>query len=197
MAITNADGIVTPDEDNTNDPEVYLAAMADSISEGIGKRIAAQEAVVGLKSSLDGLTYVQNVQPFIAPYTLAEPTDFVEGLEFSGGVATVITPGIYSVSACATIDPVRFYAGNAGRSITVELRHNGVIFRRCEIESSALFWQTASADAPIRCVEDDTLSVTWYSANEAGDSPGAAPGARLVDSVGVNMFSIALITPTN
>jgi hypothetical protein len=196
VAITNEDGIVTPDEKTKMNPIAYLAAMADSISQGIGKRIAAQEAIVGLKASVAGLNYVQNVQPTIAPFELTEPTDFVEGMEFAGGVATIITPGIYSVSACATLDPVRFFAGNEGRSVTVELRHNNSIFRRCEIESSALFWQTASADSPIRCVEGDTLSVTWYSANEAGDSPGTLPGARLVDAIGVNMLSITLTTPT-
>lgn len=43
MSITNADGIVTPDEGTVNDPVVYLAAMADSISGGIGERRQARE----------------------------------------------------------------------------------------------------------------------------------------------------------
>ena len=194
--VTVPSGIWTPDEDEAVDPEVWSAGMAQSIEDGLGVRMTAQEAVVGLKASISTLTYVQNIQPFIAPFTTGEEEDFVTGMEFTGGVATIITPGIYGISACATLDPVRFFAGNAGRSITIELRKNGTIFRRCETESSALFWQTASADSPIQCVAGDKLSVTWYSANEAGDSPGAAPGARLAIDTGLNSFSIMLNTPT-
>lgn len=196
MGNVTASGIWTPDEDDNLDPEVWSAAMADSIEQGIGLRISEQERVVGLKSSISVATFVQNIQPFIAPFEIGEDEDFVTGMEFTGGVAKIITPGIYGVSACATLDPVRFYAGNAGRSITIELRKNGVIFRRCETESSQLFWQTASADSPIQCIAGDTISVTYYSANEAGTSPGPQPGAQLAISVGLNSFSITLNTPT-
>ena len=196
MGNVTASGIWSPDEDDGLDPDVNMAAMASSIEEGLGTRVTLQESVVGLKASLTGLNYVQNIQPFIAPFGINEPTDFVAGMEFTGGVATIITPGIYGISACATIDPVRFYAGNDGRSITVELRKNNEIFRRGEAGSDPLFWSTASADCPILCIAGDTISVTYYSANEAAESPGPMPGARLADSVGVTSFSIMLNTPT-
>ena len=178
------------------EPLVWSAALADSIEQGIGKRLDKQEGVVGLKASISTLTYVQYVPNVIAPFNLGEPTDFVTGLDFTGGVATIKTPGIYDVSTCATLDPVRTYPANDARSITVELRHNGSIFRRGEIQSSQLFWSTASASSAIQCQAGDTLYVTWYSAHSTTESPGPAPGARVALDLGLNNLSITLKTPT-
>lgn len=196
MAITNADGIVTPDEENVLDPEVYLAAMAASISQGIGARLAEQEAVVGLKAGIDTPARLFNAVGTVAPYTMISGVGcFVEGIEFTGGVATVIQPGIYYVSASAAIDPwnALFSPENIDRSIALQIVHNGQEIRNMEIRSDELYWQTAQSDCLVRCVAGDTLYVTWYSATHGAEGPGA----KIASSAAMNTLSIGLITPTS
>lgn len=101
MAITNADGIVTPDSENTADPSVYLAAMADSISEGIGGRLAKQEQTAGIKASLP-TTWAFDGNSNTVPLTIGSGTNFVNDVLFAGGMATIVVPGLYSVNASVT-----------------------------------------------------------------------------------------------
>lgn len=119
MAITNADGIVTPDEDNTLDPEVYLAAMADSISQGLGERMKLQETRVSLRATTP-VPYMVNSTGIGGAYPIvplgisgnvgargAEP-DFsagnhANGVIMEGNYAKIVTPGLYTIIGQVTI----------------------------------------------------------------------------------------------
>lgn len=102
MAITNADGIVTPDEENTLDPEVYLAAMADSISEGIGVRLAKQESVAGIKSATPVGPYDIAGDANIPALTILTGIGFIENMSLSGGIVTVEVAGLYLITGVVT-----------------------------------------------------------------------------------------------
>lgn len=119
MAITNKDGIVTPDEGNTADPSVYLGAMADSISEGLGERMALQETRVSLRATapdpfnLTGTgpndSYMQ-VPLSIAGWTGSRapnpdfaPGNHATGIVMDGGYAKIVTPGLYTITGQVSV----------------------------------------------------------------------------------------------
>jgi len=122
VAITNKDGIVTPDEENTLDPEVYLAAMADSISQGLGERMKLQEQRVSLRATTpvpydvhstdgnDGTGAYPIVPLGISGNVGArgiEP-DFsagnhANGVIMEGNYAKIVTPGLYTLIGQVTI----------------------------------------------------------------------------------------------
>lgn len=123
MGNTNADGIWTPDEDDTMEPEVWSAMMGDSISGGLGKRMKLQETQVSLRattpvpftitgtSSSDPNSYKQ-IPLEIAVNTGARFPDpdysagnHAVGIEIVGNFAKIVTPGLYTLTGQASVKP--------------------------------------------------------------------------------------------
>lgn len=121
MGNTNIDGIWTPDEDDTMEPDVYLPMMAESISQGLGKRMKLQETRVSLRATAPdvftvtgtggGEAYMQ-VPLSIAGVTgsRAPDPDFAggnhaEGILMEGGYAKIVTPGLYTITGKISILP--------------------------------------------------------------------------------------------
>jgi hypothetical protein len=118
MSNVNADGIATPDEDNTLDPEVWSAAMADSISEGIGLRLKKQETRVSLRATTPEPFTITAADPSGAYMTIpltvggvtnsrAPEPDFAEGnhaegIEIEGNRAKILTDGLYTLTGQCT-----------------------------------------------------------------------------------------------
>jgi hypothetical protein len=104
MGNVNADGIWTPDEEDTLEPDVWSSQMADSISQGLGVRMAKQEKFEGAYLNIQTpftLTagepgHTQKALPFARS---AGVTYLDGGMTLSGGVLTVAEAGLYSVSA--------------------------------------------------------------------------------------------------
>jgi hypothetical protein len=192
LAITNEDGIITPDEENTLDPEVYLAAMASSISQGIGVRLTAQEQAIGLKAGIPAGTTAAYLPDLIAPFeVLASDGCYTQGLDLSGGVATVTVAGMYLFTASASLESVANESSNTDRTIALQTFLNGEQLTGCEVSSTTGHWATASTTTTARCVPGDTLYVKWYSAG-----PGAGAGAGVLSpNTSMNSLSIVLITP--
>lgn len=199
MAITNVDGIVTPDEGTTADPTVYLAAMADSISQGIGERVTRQEQAIGLKASIAAGVRVKYNSGIIAPFGIhADGTsNFIQGMELNGGVVTITAPGMYLISASAALNPTggAYSPENLDRSIALQLKHNDVDISGSEVSAHPFLWQTAQSTAVILCAVGDTLHVGWYSAGPGGSDPDPTEGAALSTSPSMQALSIVLITP--
>ena len=106
--VTEKDAIWTPDEDDKLDPEVWSAMMADSISQGIGKRVAKQEARAGACISLSAEFSVPSTDTLFPlevstgyAYSYA---NFVEGMTLSAGVLQVVTSGLYLLSSSTLMD---------------------------------------------------------------------------------------------
>jgi len=122
MGNTNADGIWTPDEDDTMEPEVWSAMMGDSISGGLGKRMKLQETQVSLRASAPdpftvtatggGDAYLQ------VPLTVGGPTgsrapdpdyatgNHANGIEIAGNFAKIVTPGLYTITGQASFTSI-------------------------------------------------------------------------------------------
>lgn len=119
MGQTNADGIWTPDEDDTMEPDVWAPMMGESISNGLGKRMALQETRVSLRATTPVPFDVVSTDP-ATPYTQvplgisfdagirgAEP-DFsagnhATGILIEGNYAKIVTPGLYTINGQVTI----------------------------------------------------------------------------------------------
>jgi hypothetical protein len=124
MSNVNEDGIVTPDEENTLDPEVWSAAMADSISQGLGVRVKKQETRVSLRATTPIPFDVESAAPEDAymrvPLTVGGVTgirapnpdyaggNHADGVTIVGDVATIVTDGLYSISGQLTTRPGTF-----------------------------------------------------------------------------------------
>jgi hypothetical protein len=189
MGNITASGIWTPDEGDNLDPEVWSAAMAASIENGIGARLTKQEQAVGLKAGIAPGTTVGLSAGIIAPYEISGGEEcFTQGLTLVGGVATVSVPGLYYISAAASLETTVLAPTNVGRSIALQVYKNVTQLVGCEVDASQ-HWATAQANCGINCIAGDTLSVHWYS---AGPSGGVG---TLTSNAPMNSLSIVLLTP--
>jgi hypothetical protein len=118
MSNINEDGIATPDEGNTLDPEVWSAAMADSISQGIGARLKKQEEKISLRATTPEPFTITAADPSAAYMTIpltvggvtnsrAPEPDFAEGnhaegIEIEGNRAKILTDGLYTLTGQCT-----------------------------------------------------------------------------------------------
>src|SRR5437867_3140208 len=108
MANVNADGIATPDDANAVDPSIWSAAMADSISNGIGQRLAKQEAKAGAKVSISepmnitlaGVTFPVGVSTAYE-YSYG---NYITDLGLGGGVLHINTGGLYFIIGSVICD---------------------------------------------------------------------------------------------
>ena len=203
MGNVNAAGIWTPDADDNLDPEVWSAAMGDSIMNGIGERLNKQEQAIGCKAGIAPGTRVKFNTGIIAPYEILGngTSNFIQGMTLTGGVVTVTVAGMYFITASAALDP---YASsslpynapeNADRSIALQLKRNGADLAGCEVRADPNIWQTAQANAVVLCAVGDTLNVNWYSATAAGGDPDPTTGAQIANNTALQSLSIVLITP--
>lgn len=149
----------TPDEADTSKPNVYLATMSASLEDGVGERLRLQEIAVGLKASIGTYTipHVPNpgVPTAVIPFTVtAGRGDFNNGLTFSGGVATVQTPGMYIVTA--GVGP----NGSSGSNgFKIRIRKNTTAIITSETAMHGTIWVSGSVSSVVNCVEGDTISV--------------------------------------
>lgn len=194
MAVTNADGIVTPDEDDLDDVPTSLATMADSISSGIGTRLAAQEKQIGLKASLPP-TYQLNAWPTPGPAILpfgigADATgtypnthNYIQGCTISaGGAVTIQTEGIYNIFASVGVEK------NAGRTVAIGVCVNGSVVASAENAASADFYSSANVPVSVELFVNDVVYVLGHSAGGTTSQPIAGDNTK-------TYLSISLQTP--
>jgi hypothetical protein len=121
MGNTNVDGIWTPDEDDTMEADVWSPMMAESISQGLGKRMALQETRVSLRATTPvpfKVTGTVKEDAYMQiPLTIAANTgirfpnpDFsggnhANGIEIEGNYAKIVTPGLYNITGQCTLFP--------------------------------------------------------------------------------------------
>ena len=151
--------IWTPDELDLGEPDVYLATMSASLEDGVGERLRLQEIAVGLKASIGTYTipHVPNpgIPTAVIPFTVtATRGDFNNGFTFSGGVATVQTPGMYVVTAGVGPNGA---SGVNGFKIRIRKNTTAIITSETAMHSS--IWVSGSSSTVVNCVEGDTLSV--------------------------------------
>lgn len=190
--VTVPSGIWSPDESDDLNPEVWSAAMAASIENGIGTRLTKQEQAIGLKASIPVATTMTDASFVVAPYEIIPGLDcFTQGLTLTGGIATISVPGMYLVSCSAALESIDNCATNNDRSIALQIYQNASWLAGCEVKANQGIWQTAQATTVLNCIAGDTISIRWYS---AGPTPGSGFGT-LANNQAMHTLSIALLTP--
>lgn len=110
MGNVNADGIWTPDEDDTLEADVWSPMMAESISQGLGVRMKRQETRAGLATRTLGSSFSITGAGTILDTGIILPVkhtgyrNYITSMELAGGVAKVTVPGLYLIVLTTTAD---------------------------------------------------------------------------------------------
>ena len=123
MGSTTADLLIwTPDDNDSAEPDVYLKTMAESIEDGVGDRLRLQELAIGLKAGFTSVPAALTSTLTVAPVTInASNGSFKQGLDISGGVVTVVTPGMYLVSGSLGV------TNTAGHTAKMDIRKGATV----------------------------------------------------------------------
>lgn len=157
--------IWTPDENDTAEPDVYLATMAQSLEDGVGARLRKQESFIGCNLGLStsfaaGGTIAQ------VPFGVVHPWNFNEGMTVSGGQVTVPMNGIYTVQLVAnylgantTAGRINTYLYLNGSSIQFSSTYgNTATNRYSNAGIASAFKLVAGDDLTIRVASFDSVS---------------------------------------
>lgn len=170
--------IWTPDGDDTAEQDKNLATMAQSIEDGVGTRLRLQELAVGLKAGYTSAPTLSSALSIANVTINASNGSFKQGLDISGGVVTVVTPGMYMVSGALGV------TNTPGHTAKIEIRKGSTVLVANEQKSDASFYQCATATTVVNCVAGDNLAL--YIADAAG---GAAVAANLA----LTHFTVVMI----
>jgi len=151
MSNVNEDGIATPDEDNAVDPDVWAAAMAESISQGIGVRLKKQEARGGLKARTDNVEVGPDND--VVPVAIGVG-GYANGITLAGGYATAEVAGLYLLTARAT----SFISDNI--PVDANLWLNGEVIESQSFSATPTAYATTLMVTPVFLEEGDTFYMT-------------------------------------
>lgn len=169
MGNINAAGIWTPDETDNIDPDVWSAAMADSIMNGIGARLSRQELFEGCYLNIqDPHTLTAGdpgYQQVPLPFIIGQNVNYVHGdMTLDAGVITVKHDGLYSVNATisayigdqSTYDPAAY--------LELTLFQNLDRHKQVEIfDDNTAHPLTLDCSTVMKCVAGDTI---WASGHQ-------------------------------
>lgn len=170
--------IWTPDDQDKAKPDVYLAAMAQSIEDGAGARLRTQELAIGLKAGFSFAGTLPNTMTLANMLVTTSNGCFKQGLDIAGGVVTVITPGMYSISGALGV------TNTTNHTARIELRKGNTVIAADEQMSSPNYYQSAKANTIVNCVAGDQLSM-WIC-----DTLG---GAAVAGNLAMTHFTVAMI----
>jgi hypothetical protein len=175
---TALDLIWTPDENDPAEPDVYLKTMAQSVEDGIGDRLRTQELAIGLKAGYTSAPTLSSTMAIANVTINTSNGSFKQGLDISGGVVTVVTPGMYMVSGGLGVTNI------AGHTAEIQLRRGSTQLVVDSQKSDATFFQAAKCSTVVNCVAGDTLSM-WV-----GDAAG---GAAVASNLAMTHFTVAMV----
>lgn len=158
MGNVTADGIWTPDEEDNLDPDVWSQQMAESITQGIGRRVARQEKFVGAFLNIANPFTLTAGEPghtqVPLPYEVASDVCYVRDMELSNGTLKVPTSGLYSVSA-------DFTARASSGYLEITLFKNGSRHGQQLVKADGNpYGQSLPKSATMECVAGDII---WAS----------------------------------
>ena len=158
--------IWTPDTSDKHKLDVVLATMAASLENGVGPRLQLQEMAIGLKVSLDAgaWTIPAGSPATVIPYAVtASRGDFNKGFTYSAGMATIVTPGMYFVTA--SIGPNGDTSGSS-KGIKIQVEKNGAFIGGNEV-AGAPNWISSPVSAVVNCIAGDTIRAKAGYVNSA------------------------------
>lgn len=165
MGNTTSDLLIwTPDDQDTGEPDVYLATMAQSIEDGTGARLRKLESSIACNLSLNSALVADTTVRQVA-VSVSKTYNFNDGMTVSGGSVTVPVAGTYSVQALVNYLGVNSTPGR----MNTYLYLNGVsvAFASTYGNTNTLRYATTAIPATFKCVAGDTfaLKVASYDAN--------------------------------
>lgn len=89
--VTTEFQIWTPDDENAVEPDVYLSQMANSIEEGMGKRVLKQEQQAYLRTQINGPITLDDHDLVRVPIYKVDG----EGINLNANIVEIVTDGLY------------------------------------------------------------------------------------------------------
>lgn len=151
--VTKEFGIWTPDDENAVEPDVYLSQMADSIENGLGKRVLKQEQHAYIRTQLDGglFTLPRTHELLRLPIYKERGT----GIELNANIVKIVTDGLYFIAPTVEAG----FADNL--PLDVVLRLNGDSLENPHTVASSASYTTVVMPTVIPLVAGDQL---WLEA---------------------------------
>jgi hypothetical protein len=179
--------IWTPDDQDTAEPDVYLAAMAQSMEDGLGERLRNQEEKTSAQVSLAADQSISTAS--VVTYTQNTGPTFNFGLTVNpSGSITLTRDGLYLVSVNVYTQQASGFTGYCVPNI----RRNSV-----NMGTTLAIPQTAGTS------KVGVTSLTVPMTGSVGDTIDAyvsATGGTTILLAGafknLNTFSVTLVTPT-
>jgi len=179
MGSTTSDLLIwTPDENDLAEPDVYLKTMAQSIEDGVGGRLRTQELAIGLKAGYTSAPTLTTTMTNAAVTITTSNGCFKQGIDISGGVVTIITPGLYLISAAVAVTTA------TGHTAKVEVRQGATVLASDEQKSDATFFRAAKVTTIANCAAGDNLTM------RIGDAAGPISAAS---NLAMTHFTVAMI----
>lgn len=179
--------IWTPDEGDLAEPDVYLAAMAASMEDGLGERLRKQEEPIAAQVSLGADQSISS--GFNVQYSINTGPTFNSGLTVNeSGSITLTRDGVYTIATNVYTDQASGFTGYCVPS----LRRNGDILCTSLVAPTLVNSRkigVASMTTSIVGAVDDVIDV--YVAAAGGTTTLFAGTNK-----NYNTFSVTLVTPT-
>lgn len=190
MPNTTASGIVTPDEDDLDQPDVYLSAMADSIENGIGARLSRQELTAGAYMCIQTAMHFNGIQPggnvSWLGFNLGTSECWVNGMTpNTDGSLTVITPGTYTVTV-QTVASIGD-SGDGQSYLETKIYRNLVGLGQNPVWHSGALWLSNTVSATFPCAANDQIRASV--ANYKGTGGDLNVNWPLFNTISVSMTS--------
>lgn len=176
--VTPTFNLWSPDDNDLAEPDVYTQTMQQSVEDSIGARLLTQEIAVGVKLGFTSPPTLSSTMTVAAVTVTANNGSFKQGIDSAAGIVTVITPGMYLLSAAVGVDAV------SGHTAKVEVRKGATVLAADEQASNTSFYQTAKVMTVANCAEGDNLTM------RIGD---AASGASVAANLALTHFTVTLI----
>lgn len=170
MGNVNVDGIWTPDEEDTLEPDVWSQQMGESISQGLGLRVKKQETRAGLRATIRNtfdLTGYMTLPITVNKSFRYSELNFIQNLELTQGVIKIKTSGLYFISGSLTMT-----FGVAGVPIDFSIGVNGQVLSVTPFETSATSWTGGTLTNIVYLTAGDTVYLRAGIGAERGDTVG-------------------------
>lgn len=182
--------IWTPDDQDTAEPDVYLATMAQSLEDGVGERLRKQERSASLLANLPANQNFTVGTPATVNFTINAAVGYNDEMTLTGGKVKVTEAGVYFFSA----NVLGAVAGTSGTGfMQMQIRKNTKVISNSitlMMYNGGSVIATATGSTVTTCAVDDLIDVYVAFYN--------TPAAPFLSSGGgiYNLFSASLLKAT-
>ena len=182
--------IWTPDENDTAEPDIYLATMAQSLEDGTGARLRKQERSASMLANLASNQNFVVGTPQTANFTVNATVGYNDGMTLIGGKVKITEAGLYYFS----MNVLGAVAGTSGTGfMQAQIRKNAKVISNAitlMVYNGGSVIATATGSTMATCAVDDLVDVyvAFYNTPAA---PFLSVGGGIY-----NLFSASLVKAT-